>query len=201
MAFKALKPGALLAPVPAVLVSTGAELDGGVRTNVMTAAWAGTVCTHPPMLSVSIRPERYSYEFIVKSGEFVVNLTTRALLRATDFCGVKSGRDTDKWKESGLTPVPADGMRFAPAVAESPLIMACRVREQLDLGSHTMFIGEIVSMNAEESLIDDRGALHLERAGLIAYSHGLYTGLTESLGFFGFSVASDKALKRRRKRG
>ena len=200
MAFIELKPGTLLAPVPAVLLTSGAEGENGVIRNVMTAAWAGTVCTHPTMLSVSVRPERYTYELIRKSGEFVVNLTTRALLRATDYCGVVSGRTGDKWKKARLTPIQAKGMRFAPAVAESPLYLSCCVRETLPLGSHTMFIGEAVAMGVDERLMDEKGALHLERAQLIAYSHGIYTGLSEALGFFGFSVASDEALKRRGQR-
>ena len=120
MAFIEMKPGTLLAPVPAVLLTSGAEGENGVIRNVMTAAWAGTVCTHPTMLSVSVRPERYTYELIRKSGEFVVCLTTRALVRATDYCGVVSGRTGDKWEKAHLTPIPAKGMRFAPAVAESP---------------------------------------------------------------------------------
>ena len=197
MAFRTLKPGTLLAPVPAVLLTSGAERDGMVCRNVMTAAWAGTVCTRPPMVSVSVRPERYSYGLIRESGEFVVCLTTRALLTATDLCGVISGRDGDKWQRAGLTPVPAEGMRYAPAVGESPVYLACRLEQSIPLGSHTMLIGRTVSMGVEEGLMDAKGALHLERADLIAYSHGVYTGLTEALGFFGFSVASEEAKKRR----
>ncbi len=197
MSFKQIRPGTLLAPVPAVLVSSGAETENGVKQNLMTAAWAGTVCSHPCMLSGSIRPERYTYDLIRKSGEFVVSLTTERLLKATDYCGVVSGRNRDKWSAAGLTPVPAEGMKYAPAVGESPLYLACRVRQELELGSHTMFIGEAVSMGIDEWLIDQKGAFHLERAQLIAYSHGIYTGLTDAIGFFGFSVASEKVLKRR----
>ena len=200
MAFITMKPGALLAPVPAVLIGVGCESDGKIVQNLMTAAWAGTVCTHPPMFSVSIRPERYSYGLIQKSGEFTINLTTRGILKATDYCGVVSGKDHDKWAEAHLTPIKAEGLQFALAVAESPLYLSCRVRQTLPLGSHTMFIGEAVSMGIDEALLDEKGALHLERAQLIAYSHGVYSGLTEALGFFGYSVASDKVLKRRLQR-
>lgn len=197
MAFQILKPGAMLAPVPAVLLTSGAPEDGCVRQNLMTAAWAGTVCTRPPMISVSVRPERFTYELIRASGEFVVCLTTRKLLRATDLCGVVSGRGENKWQRAGLTPTPASGLRYAPAVAECPVYLACTVRQTLPLGSHTMFIGETVSMGVDPALLDEQGAIHLERADLIAYSHGAYTGLTGALGFFGFSVASPEALKRR----
>ncbi len=123
MAFKTMKPGALLAPVPAVLIGCGANKNDGIIQNVMTAAWTGTVCTHPLMVSVSIQPRRFSYELIEESGEFTVNLTTRELLRATDYCGVISGRDTDKWAKAGITPISADNLRLAPAVAESPLYL------------------------------------------------------------------------------
>ena len=200
MAFISLKPGALLAPVPAVLIGSGANRPEGIRQNIMTAAWVGTACTHPPMFSAAIRPERFSYELIRESGEFTINLTTQAMLRATDYCGVVSGRDQNKWEKARLTPVSAENMMYAPAVAESPLYLGCKVRETLPLGSHTLFIGEAVSMGVDEKLMDQKGALHLERAQLIAYNHGQYTGLTEAIGFFGYSVASEAALKRRRQR-
>ena len=200
MAFKTMKAGALLAPVPAVLIGAGCEIDGALRQNIMTAAWVGTVCSHPPMFSVSVRPERFSYEMIQRSGEFTINLTTRDLLKATDYCGVVSGRDHDKWSEAHLTIHKAEGMCYAPAVAESPLYLACKVRHVLPLGSHSMFIGEAVSMGVDESLMDEKGALRLERAQLIAYSHGTYVGLTDTLGFFGYSIASEEALNRRLQR-
>ena len=200
MAFQMMKPGTLLAPVPVVLVGTGAKTEEGLRKNIMTVAWAGTVCTHPPMFSISVRPERYSHSLIMSSGEFTINLTNRALARQTDYCGVVSGRDLDKWKAAHLTPITAEGLDYAPAVAEAPLYLACRVRDSLHLGSHTLFIGEAVAMGVDEQLLDEKGALHLERANLIAYSHGKYIGLSETLGFFGFSVASEAALKRRSQR-
>ncbi len=197
MAFVQIKPGAMLAPLPVVLISSGAKMRDKTVQNVMTAAWAGTVCTHPLMFSVSIRPQRWTYQLVETSGEFVINLTTEALLKATDYCGVVSGKNTDKWRNAGLTPMAAEAMAFAPAVAESPLYIACKVRQSLALGSHTIFIGEAAAMGVEASLIDQRGAICLERAKLITYSHGQYAGLKESTGFFGFSVASKAALKRR----
>ena len=185
----------MLSPVPAVLVSCRAAPDA--RPNALTIAWAGTVCSDPPMVSVSVRPSRYTYELIEKSGEFTVNLTDRKLLRAADYCGVRSGRDEDKFAVCGLTKVMPEGLRLAPAVAESPVTLACRVRERLALGSHVMYIGEIVSTGVREDLMDADGAIRLERAGLIAYSHGVYSALGEALGFFGFSVAAPDVLARR----
>lgn len=197
MSFRSFKPGTLLSPVPAALISVGAMREGKLVQNAMTAAWVGTVCSEPPMVSVSVRPSRFSYELIEESGEFAVNLTDRAMLRATDFCGVRSGRDMDKLREAGLTAVPADGLRFAPAIAESPLYLSCAVREKLDLGSHRMYIGQVLSMGVREDLIDETGAIRLDRARLVAYCHGTYFELSKALGFFGYSVASPKALKRR----
>ena len=190
MSFIPMKPGTLLSPVPAALIGSGAEGPDGPVQNLMTAAWAGTVCSDPPMVSVSVRPSRYTYELIEKSGEFTVNLTDRNLLRAADYCGVRSGRDEDKFAVCGLTKVMPEGLRLAPAVAESPVTLACRVRERLALGSHVMYIGEIVSTGVREDLMDADGAIRLERAGLIAYSHGVYSALGEALGFFGFSAAA-----------
>ena len=200
MSFISMKPGTLLSPVPAALIGSGAEGTDGVRQNLMTAAWTGTVCSDPPMVSVSVRPSRYTYELIEQSGEFTVNLTDRNLLRATDYCGVRSGRDEDKFLSCGLTKVRAEGLSLAPAVAESPVYLACRVKNRLELGSHVMYIGEIVSMGIREDLMDKDGAIRLERAGLIAYSHGVYNALGEALGFFGFSVAAPDVLKRRMNR-
>ena len=197
MSFIPMKPGTLLSPVPAALIGSGAEGPDGPVRNLMTAAWTGTVCSDPPMVSVSVRPSRYTYELIERSGEFTVCLTDRSLLRAADYCGVRSGREEDKFARCGLTAVQADGLSFAPAVAESPVYLGCRVQNRLELGSHTMYIGEVVSMGVREDLMDESGAIRLERAGLIAYSHGVYSGLGEALGFFGFSVAAPDVLKRR----
>ena len=200
MSFITLKPGTLLSPVPAALIGSGAEEKSGLVQNLMTAAWAGTVCSDPPMVSVSIRPSRYTYELVEKSGEFTVNLTDRGLLKAADYCGVRSGREEDKFARCGLTKVRAEGLRLAPAVAESPVYLACRVQNRLALGSHVMYIGEIVSMGIREDLMDKSGAIRLEKAGLIAYSHGVYNALGEALGFFGFSVAAPEVFKRRMKK-
>lgn len=200
MSFITLKPGTLLSPVPAALIGSGAEEKSGLVQNLMTAAWAGTVCSDPPMVSVSIRPSRYTYELVEKSGEFTVNLTDRGLLKAADYCGVRSGREEDKFARCGLTKVRAEGLRLAPAIAESPVYLACKVQNRLALGSHVMYIGEIVSMGIREDLMDKSGAIRLEKAGLIAYSHGIYNALGEALGFFGFSVAAPEVFKRRMKK-
>lgn len=177
------KAGTLLAPVPPVLVSCG-TLE---KPNVLTIAWTGIVNTNPPMTYISVRPERYSHDIIADSGEFVVNLSTVALLRATDFCGVKSGRDTDKCKLCKLTAEAASQLG-APMIAESPLSIECRVKKILPLGSHDMFLAEIVAVNVDSKLIDKAGKLDLSAAGLLAYAHGEYFELGKRLGTFGYSV-------------
>lgn len=177
------KPGTLLYPLPAVLVSCG----DSERSNLMTAAWTGTVCTNPAMLYVSIRPERYSYGIIRERGEFTVNLTTAAMARATDYCGVKSGRDTDKWAGSGLHPVPGIGVA-CPAVEESPVSIECRLRQVIPLGSHDMFLAEVVDVLADGRYMDADGRFDLAKAGLMNYSHGHYYCQGRPLGHFGFSV-------------
>ncbi len=187
------KPGTLLYPLPAVLVSCGTAL----KSNLLTVAWVGTACTDPAMLYISVRPERFSYGIIRDSGEFTVNLTTAAMARATDFCGVRSGRDTDKWTETGLTPVP--GVAVAcPAVGESPISIECKVRQILELGSHHMFLAEIVNVIADSAFMDDNGRFDLARAGLLNYSHGHYYCQGRPLGHFGYSVRKN-AKKRPRK--
>lgn len=179
------KPGTLIYPLPAVLVSCGAEPG---EYNLLTVAWTGTVCTDPPMCYVSIRPERHSYGIIRCTGAFVINLTTRSLARATDWCGVKSGRDCDKFREAGLTPLAAERVA-APIVAESPLNIECRVRQVVPLGSHDMFLAEVVNVQVDAALIDPAtGRFCLERACPIVYSHGEYFALGEALGRFGWSV-------------
>lgn len=177
------KPGTLLYPLPAVLVSCG----DSAHSNLMTAAWTGTVCTNPAMLYVSIRPERYSYGIIRERGEFTVNLTTAAMARATDYCGVKSGRDTDKWAGSGLHPVPGVGVA-CPAVEESPVSIECRLRQVIPLGSHDMFLAEVVDVLADGRYMDADGRFDLAKAGLMNYSHGHYYCQGRPLGHFGFSV-------------
>jgi flavin reductase (DIM6/NTAB) family NADH-FMN oxidoreductase RutF len=178
------RPGTMVYPVPAVLVSCG----NSEKSNLFTVAWTGTICSDPAMLYISVRPERASYELIKEQMEFTVNLTTRQLCRATDWCGVRSGRDYDKWREMGLTAAP--GVKVAcPHVAESPMSIECRVKSIVPLGTHHMFIAEVLSVLADEQYLDPTtGAFDMERAGLIAYAHGGYYTLGEKLGKFGFSV-------------
>ena len=178
------KGGNMLYPLPAVMVSCARE---GERPNIITLAWAGTVCTNPPMVSVSIRPERYSYDIIRESGEFVMNLTTQRLVRAMDFCGVRSGRDTDKFASCGLTVAAASAVK-PPLIAESPVNLECRVRQILELGSHHMFLADVAAVDIDPSLLDEKGALRLDKAGLTTYSHGTYYSLGQALGSFGYSV-------------
>jgi len=189
-------PSTMLNPTPVVLVSC-ADPDDPKKKDMVTLAWAGTINSEPPMVSVSIRKERWSHGLIIASGEFVVNLVDEKMAKAVDFCGVRSGRDTDKAKETGLCYQPAEGLQTAPAVAGSPVSLCCRVRQVLELGSHDMFLGEIVSVMVRKDLTDGTGALHLEKAGLIAYSHGLYQRLGDVIGFFGWSVARDEVFERR----
>lgn len=177
------KPGTLLAPAPPALVSCGTM----EAHNVLTAAWTGIVCSEPPMTYVSIRPERYSHHMILERGEFVINLPTQAIVRATDLCGVKSGRDGDKFALAGLTAEPST-LVAAPGIGECPVSLECRVREVLHLGSHDMFLSDIVAVDVDPGYVDEKGALHLEKAGLLAYAHGGYYGLGRQLGTFGFSV-------------
>lgn len=181
--------GALLAPVPPVMVTCG-SMD---KPNVMTAAWTGILNTKPPKTYVSIRPERYSYGLIKESGELVINLTTEALVRAADFCGVRSGRDTDKFEKCSLT-AEASATVSAPSIKESPLSIECKVFDRIPLGSHDMFLCDITAVTVEEGLLDKDGRLRLDKAGLAAYAHGEYFALGKKLGSFGYSVRK----KRRR---
>lgn len=194
--YVSLSPSTLLNPTPVVLVSCAEKGNPGNR-DMVTIAWAGTVNSEPPMLSVSVRKERYSHGLILGSGEFVVNLVDEEMCRAVDFCGVRSGRDTDKAAETGLAYMPAEGMETAPAVAGAPVCLSCKVRQVIELGSHDMFLGEIVAVRVREDLLDEKGGLHLEAARLVAYSHGLYQKLGEVMGFFGWSVAREDVLERR----
>lgn len=189
MAKQVWRGGNMLYPLPAVMVSC-ADVSGA--SDIVTVAWTGTICTNPPMLYVSIRPERASYQLIRESGEFVVNLTTRRLQRACDWCGVRSGRDYDKWAECGLTPAPAAKLELAPVIAESPVNIECKVTEVKELGSHHMFLASVEAVQVDESLVDARGLLDLARAGLTAYSHGEYFELGQRLGTFGYSVRKKK---------
>lgn len=182
--------GNMLYPLPAVMVSC-ANAQG--ESDIVTVAWTGTVCTNPPMLYISVRPERASYPIIRESGEFVVNLTTRRLQRACDWCGARSGRDYDKWAECGLTPAPASKLELAPVIAESPVNLECKVAKVEELGSHHMFLATVEAVQVDESLLDERGKLDLERAHLTAYSHGQYFDLGRELGTFGYSVRKNAA--------
>lgn len=178
------KPGNMLYPLPVVMVSV-ADKEG--RNNIITVAWAGTVCTNPAMVSISVRPERYSYSIIKETGEFVINLTTKALTFATDYCGVKSGRDVDKFKEMNLTALPASQVK-APLIGESPVNIECKVRDVIALGSHDMFLADVVAVHADEKYMDENKKFHLEKAEPIVYSHGTYFECGKELGTFGYSV-------------
>lgn len=178
------KPGNMLYPIPAVMVSCGRE---GERPNIITIAWAGTVCSSPAMVSISVRPERYSHAIIRETGEFVINLTTEKLLFAADFCGVKSGRDLDKFERMHLTVQPSLHVK-APGIAESPVNIECRVTEIRQLGSHDMFLAEVAGVTADDRYINEKGTFLLNDTGLITYSHGTYFSLGQRLGTFGFSV-------------
>lgn len=182
------KPGNMLYPLPAVMVSVR---DKEGNDNIITVAWAGTVCTNPPMVSISVRPERYSYHMIEESGEFVINLVTKDLVFATDYCGVRSGRDVDKFKEMHLTKGAADCVK-APLIAESPVNIECKVTECLKPGSHHIFLAEVVSVHIDERYMDEKGKFHLNDTGLVTYSHGEYFALGEKLGSFGYSVKKKK---------
>ena len=186
------KGSALLAPVPAALVSCGTV----EQPNALAIAWTGITCSNPPMTYISVRPERYSHDIIKKSGEFVINLTAGPMTRATDFCGVRSGREMDKLTAAGLTVEPA-GAVSAPLIAESPLSLECRVTQILPLGSHDMFLAEIVAVDVQEKLPDQDRKLHLEQEGPLAYSHGEYFALGKKVGSFGFSVRKKRPKKRK----
>lgn len=192
MAKQTWKPGNMVYPLPAVMVSCGRRNE---RPNIITVAWTGTICTNPPMLYISVRPQRYSYDILCETGEFVVNLTTKELARAADYCGVRSGRDADKFKETGLTPVPADKVK-APLIAESPVNIECRVTEKKELGSHHMFLAEVLAVHIDEKYLDKKGKFRLNQSGLMAYSHGEYVELGKGIGTFGYSVKKTAAKNR-----
>jgi flavin reductase (DIM6/NTAB) family NADH-FMN oxidoreductase RutF len=192
--FFSIDPCPLLSPVPAVLVSCAGR-EG--NPNLITLAWAGTVCSDPPMVSVSIRKSRYSHDLIESTGEFVINLVDQNLVKAADYCGVKSGRDMDKFAACRLHAIPAPPLTYAPAVQEAPAYMCCRVEKILPLGSHDMFLANIVGVAARNEYKDEKGSLRLDQAGLVAYNHGVYQVLGDVLGFFGYSVAGEKVLKNR----
>ncbi len=178
------KAGNMLYPLPAVLVTT---VDQKGRDNILTVAWTGTVCTNPPMVSISVRPERYSYQMLKETGEFVVNLTTEALAFATDYCGVRSGKDVDKFLETGLTREKASHVR-APMIKESPVSIECKVASVQSLGSHDMFLAQVLAVHADETYLDENRRFDLHKARPLVYSHGEYYGTGKYLGKFGYSV-------------
>ncbi len=184
----------ILNPVPVVMVSSGSK-EG--KPNIMTAAWAGTVNSEPPMISVSIRKSRYSHKLISETGEFVVNLVSKSLCKACDYCGVRGGENEDKFKSCSLTPVKGKEMEYAYAIKEAPVSISCVVKSVTELGSHDMFIGEIKAITADSYLLDENGKLCLDNARLVAYNHGEYYLLGEKLGFFGYSVAKEDIIKKR----
>ena len=184
MAKQTWKPGNMLNPVPAVMVSV-ADKEG--NKNIITIAWAGTICTNPPMVSISVRPERHSYHMIEETGEFVINLTTEELVKACDYCGVTSGREVDKFKEMQLTPFTVENCN-APAIKESPVNIACKVVEKKELGCHHMFIAEVVSVAVEDEYMNETGKFLINELGLVMYSHGEYFAMGEKLGKFGYSI-------------
>lgn len=188
--------GNMLYPIPAVMVSCAGKDQ---RPNIITVAWTGTICSSPAMVSISVRKERYSYNIIKESGEFVINLVTEELTRAADYCGVRSGRDIDKFKEMKLTPVMGK-LTTAPRIAEAPVNIECRVKEILPLGSHDIFLAEVVSVAVDKRFMDEKGKFHLNETGLIVYSHGEYYSLGKLIGSFGYSVRKQKAGKKKAKK-
>ena len=181
------KGGTLLAPIPPALVTVGTM----EQANVLTVAWTGILNTIPPKTYISVRKERYSYDFLIKTREFVINLPSANLVRAVDFCGVRSGKDIDKFNEMKLTPVKAEKVS-APLISECPLHLECKITDQIDLGSHTMFIADIVGMDVAESCINQNGKLEIEKCNLLAFAHGEYFTLGKKMGSFGYSVRKKK---------
>ncbi|MBQ1326540.1 MAG: flavin reductase family protein [Eubacterium sp.] len=184
MGKKSWKPGNMLYPVPSVMVSCQRP---GEKPNIITIGWAGTICSDPAMVSISVRPERYSHDIISETGEFVINLVNKKLTKANDYCGVRSGSKVDKFADMHLT---AEKMEHVscPGIKESPVNIECKVKQVLQLGSHDMFIAEVVGVTVDEKLLDEKGAMDLKKANLIAYSHGEYFELGEKIGKFGYSV-------------
>ena len=191
------RAGTMISPVPAVMVSCGSA-EG--EKNIITVAWTGTICSEPAMCYISVRKERHSYKMIRESGEFVINLTTKALARATDWCGVRSGKDFDKFSHCNLTAESCPHIS-APAIAESPVNIECRVKQVIELGSHDMFIAEVLGVMVDDSLLDPQsGKLDLARAELLGYAHGEYYALGEKLGTFGWTVKGSTIKKEKREK-
>lgn len=188
MAKQQWKAGNMVYPLPAVMVSV---TDGNGNDNIITVAWVGTVCTNPAMVSISVRPERHSYDMIRATGEFVINLTTEKLAYATDYCGVRSGKDIDKFKEMKLTKEQASFVK-APMIGESPVNIECKVKSVEELGSHHMFLAEVLAVHADEAYMDETGKFDLNSANPLIYSHGEYYSIGNKLGKFGYSVKKSK---------
>lgn len=195
MAKQTWKAGNMLYPLPVVMVSAADEKG---KDDIITIAWVGTVCTNPPMVSISVRPERFSYGMIRNSGEFVINLSTEKLAHAVDYCGVKSGRDVDKFKETGLTREKAEMVK-APMIKESPVSIECRVKQVLELGSHHMFLAEVLCVHVDEAYMDENKKFHLDQSKPLIYSHGEYAGIGKTAGTFGYSVKKKKKDSKKKK--
>lgn len=191
------KAGNMVYPLPAVMVSTA---DKSGKSNILTIAWTGTICTNPAMVYISVRPERYSYHMLKESGEFVINLTTEQLAKATDYCGVRSGKDVDKWKEAYLTPAKAEKLRYAPVIEECPVNIECKVTEVKELGSHHMFLAEVLAVQIDEQYLNEKNKFELNKTGLMAYSHGEYLSLGKKIGTFGYSVKKKKTKHKKKKK-
>lgn len=190
------RAGNMLYPVPAVMVSCARENE---KPNIITVAWAGTICSDPAMVSISVRKQRYSYDIIKETKEFVINLTTKKLCRAADFCGVRSGRDTDKFAQMHLTPQASEHI-MAPGIAESPVNIECRVKEIVELGTHDMFIAEVLAVHIDDTYMDANGKFELNKTELVAYSHGEYFQLGEKIGTFGYSVRKKNTKTKNKKK-
>jgi len=192
---QAWKPGNVLSPLPVVLVSCG---SGDWQPNIITIAWTGSVCTEPPMLSISVRPDRHSHRIINDCGEFVVNMPSKRQAKLTDWCGMVSGRQMDKFEKSGLTPAPALEVA-CPIILECPVNIECKVQHELALGSHTMFVAEVLAVQVSSDMIDDKGKFRLDKAALLAYGLGHYYALGEQIDHFGFSIRKRPAARNRRR--
>lgn len=191
------KAGNMVYPLPAVMVSTADKFG---KSNILTIAWTGTICTNPAMVYISVRPERYSYHMLKESGEFVINLTTEQLAKATDYCGVRSGKNVDKWKEANLTPAKAEKLQYAPVIEECPVNIECKVTEVKELGSHHMFLAEVLAVQIDEQYLNEKNKFELNKTGLMAYSHGEYLSLGKKIGTFGYSVKKKKTKHKKKKK-
>ena len=195
MAKREFKPGNMLYPLPAVMVSVASKTG---EKNIITVSWAGTICSDPPMVSISVRPNRHSYHMIEETGEFVINLTTKDLTFATDYCGVVSGRDVDKFEKLGLTPLNGKVVS-APLIEESPVNIECRVKQKIPLGTHDMFLADVVAVTVDDKYMNEKDSFNLQAADPIVYSHGGYFTLDKEVGRFGYSVRKKTPKKNKRK--